>query len=57
MTTDTHRNVPHANDTPSEWKASDFFPPGTGWNQSPRADDKQSDELDASAPRPDLGHH
>lgn len=56
MSNESNRHVQHDSGVTSDVKASDFFPPGTGWNQAPTTEKKQVDEqLDARPDRPDAG--
>ena len=58
MTNESNCPASYESDASAEVKASDFFPPGTGWNKAPAPERKPSDQqLDANLPRPDLGRH
>lgn len=50
MSTETNRQTPDTSPKPrtTELKASDFFPPGEGWNQEERPV-----EIKADVPHPD----
>lgn len=50
MTNESNCPVKHESDASAEVKASDFFPPGTGWNRAPATERKPThEELDALA--------
>ena len=53
MTTESNRHIskPSPSTQSDELRASDFFPPGTGWNQADKPD-KADDRKDA-ADKPD----
>ena len=56
MSNESNRHVQHDSGVTSDVKASDFFPPGTGWNRAPATEKKPVDEqLDARLDRPNPG--
>lgn len=58
MTNESSSPVNYNSDASAEVKASDFFPPGTGWNKAPATERRPTGEpLDAPLARADLGHY
>lgn len=63
MTDESNRPVNQETESASNLKASDFFPPGSGWNRAPANDRQKSpeqlqqEEFDAQRARGDLGQH
>ncbi len=58
MTNESNCPVNHETESASGLKASDFFPPGTGWNRAPAKDrQKSQEELDAQPVRGDMGQN
>ena len=56
MSNESNRHDQRDTGIASGVKASDFFPPGTGWNQAPATEKKQADgQLDLSPDRPGAG--
>jgi hypothetical protein len=56
MSNESNRETPNANATkqPDELKASDFFPPGTGWNKAAKPIDSEAAKRLDGAPAPAL---
>lgn len=58
MTNESNCPTKDESQSASDLKASDFFPPGTGWNRAPANDRKQNkEELDAQTGRGDIAQH
>ena len=58
MTNESNCPAKDESESASDLKASDFFPPGTGWNRAPADDRKQArEELDGQAARGEIGQH
>lgn len=58
MTNESNCPVSYESDASAEVKASDFFPPGTGWNKAPATERKPTDnQLDAQLARAEPGRH
>lgn len=63
MTNESNRPVNQETESASDLKASDFFPPGTGWNHAPANDRQKSPEqlqqeaFEAQLGRGDLDQH
>ena len=55
MTTESNRqtSTPSPTARPGELKASDFFPPGTGWNQTQKPTDADERKDMTNKPRVD----
>lgn len=55
MTNQSNSPAKYQSDASAGVKASDFFPPGTGWNKAPATEHKLTDEeLAAQRARADL---
>jgi hypothetical protein len=50
MTNESNCPVNYDSDASAEVKASDFFPPGTGWNKAPAIERKPTAEQPDSQP-------
>ena len=52
MTTESNRHTttPSPSTQSAELKASDFFPPGTGWNQADKPDEANNQKDTADEP-------
>lgn len=58
MTNESNSPVRYDSDASAEVKASDFFPPGAGWNKAPASERKPTDDpRDAQLADTDLGRH